>query len=173
MIGFIGGVGSNGSVNTDSLSSSNFTCKQNRVLCNGNRVVRAGSMNSERGTLHRRASALSMMAAGKAVEVSADEFATLVKENETVLVDFFAPWCGPCKLMAPLMDWAASTYSGKLTVVKIDTEKNPTFVKEHKIYGLPTLVVFKDGQSVAQVEGAMSKQAITDFLKQNAPGVVS
>mmetsp|Transcript_12682 Transcript_12682/g.27657 ORF Transcript_12682/g.27657 Transcript_12682/m.27657 type:complete len:166 (-) Transcript_12682:740-1237(-) len=116
-------------------------------------------------------SGMRMMGAGKAIEIDKDAFEKLVAESSgtPILVDFFAVWCGPCKLMAPLMDWAVSLYGDKLKVVKIDTEKNPSFVKQYKIYGLPTLVIFKDGESVAQVEGAMSKQAIQDFISENVP----
>eukprot|EP00184_Porphyridium_aerugineum_P005376 CAMPEP_0184706820 /NCGR_PEP_ID=MMETSP0313-20130426/36956_1 /TAXON_ID=2792 /ORGANISM="Porphyridium aerugineum, Strain SAG 1380-2" /LENGTH=173 /DNA_ID=CAMNT_0027168387 /DNA_START=211 /DNA_END=732 /DNA_ORIENTATION=- len=112
------------------------------------------------------------MAAFKATEIADDKFDELVLKSSTpVLVDFYAVWCGPCKLMAPLMDWAASEYGDKLKVYKIDTEKNPRFVKEYKIYGLPTMTLFENGKSVAQVEGALPKKGISEFIEKNIPSL--
>mmetsp|Transcript_7291 Transcript_7291/g.19491 ORF Transcript_7291/g.19491 Transcript_7291/m.19491 type:complete len:161 (-) Transcript_7291:943-1425(-) len=137
------------------------------------RGVACGVSAQSRVRAQRRARAMGarMMAAGKAEEVDQSGFDKIVAESNGVpiLVDFFAVWCGPCKLMAPLMDWAVSHYGDKLKIVKVDTEKNPAFVKRYKIYGLPTLAIFKDGESIAQVEGAMSKQAIQDFISENLP----
>ena len=81
-----------------------------------------------------------------------------------VLVDVWATWCGPCRLMAPMMDWAAEAYAGRLTVGKLEADPNPASRDRMQVQGLPALVLFKDGQEIARHEGAMAKPQLQAFL---------
>lgn len=90
----------------------------------------------------------------------------VIKSKIPVLVDFWAVWCGPCKLVAPIVEELATEYAGKLKVGKCDVDSNQSIAVQFGIRSIPTLLVFKDGKVVQQVIGATSKQAIKSKIEE-------
>ena len=93
-------------------------------------------------------------------------FEDLIANSELpTLVDFYAPWCGPCQLMAKILQEVNSELKSQLRIVKINTDKYPAIASRHQVYALPTLVLFKDGQPVDRIEGAMPANQLTEHLR--------
>jgi thioredoxin 1 len=88
--------------------------------------------------------------------------AEVVKASLPVLVDFWAPWCGPCKMIAPVLKELAEENDGRLKVVKVNVDENPDLASRFDVMGIPTMILFKSGQAVDSFTGAMSKQALAD-----------
>ena len=84
-----------------------------------------------------------------------------------VLVDYWAEWCGPCKMIAPVLEDMAKEYSGRLTVAKLDIDANPGITSQFGIRGIPTLILFKGGKPHAQKVGALSKSQLAAFVDSN------
>ena len=90
----------------------------------------------------------------------------VLKADKPVLVDYWAEWCGPCKMIAPILDEVSQTYKDKLQIAKMNVDENRDIPAKFGIRGIPTLMLFKDGQLAATKVGAMSKAQLTQFLDQ-------
>jgi thioredoxin 1 len=92
--------------------------------------------------------------------------ADVLQAGKPVLVDYWAEWCGPCKMIAPILDEVAGTYGDKLQIAKMNVDENRDIPAKFGIRGIPTLMLFKDGQLAATKVGAMSKAQLTAFIDQ-------
>ena len=99
------------------------------------------------------------------IVITDDTFDTeVLKSNKPVLVDFWAEWCGPCKAIEPILEEIAGEFVGKLVVARLDTEANLDQVMNHGVMGLPTLILFKQGQPVERVTGTVTKEKLLGMI---------
>jgi len=102
------------------------------------------------------------------VHVTDDNFETeVLNSSEPVLVDYWADWCGPCKMIAPVLDEIADEYKGRVKVAKLNIDENPSTPPRYGIRGIPTLMLFKSGDVEATKVGAVSKSQLTAFIDNN------
>ena len=100
------------------------------------------------------------------VTITDDNFDEEVSSSQTpVLVDYWATWCGPCKMVSPIVEEVATEFEGKLKVGKLDVDTNQAFAAKQNVMSIPTLLIFKEGQVVAQQVGALSKTQLTEFIE--------
>ena len=93
--------------------------------------------------------------------------ADVINNEKSVLVDFWAEWCGPCKAIAPILDEVAEELDGTLDVVKLNVDENPSVSQKYGIRSIPTIIIFKNGAVQAQKLGAMSKSQLIEFINTN------
>ena len=91
----------------------------------------------------------------------------VVNSSELTIVDFWAPWCGPCRKLGPVLDEVAQEYEGKVKIVKLNTDENLKTAKEYSVSGLPTLLVFKGGKAVERLVGLMPKTTIVSNIEKH------
>ncbi|VEN74666.1 Thioredoxin [Candidatus Desulfarcum epimagneticum] len=101
------------------------------------------------------------------LEINDDDFEKeILKSDKPALVDFWAPWCGPCKAIGPIVESLAADYNGKVKFAKMNVDDNPATPSQYEIRAIPTLILFKDGQAVEQATGMMAKPKLEELIKQ-------
>lgn len=93
-------------------------------------------------------------------------FNEMIQSEKPVLVDFFAEWCGPCKMMSPILKEVKDSLGDEVTIIKVDVDKNPQAAAAYQVQGVPTLIVFKKGQAVWRQSGVLPKAGLVNILQQ-------
>lgn len=101
-----------------------------------------------------------------ATELSTKDFEEKIQEGVT-LVDFHAPWCGPCQMMSPVIDELSSEYEGRANIYKVNVDNEPDLANRFQVMSIPTIIVFKDGKAVDQTLGAQGKDKLKDMIDKN------
>mmetsp|Transcript_5972 Transcript_5972/g.10243 ORF Transcript_5972/g.10243 Transcript_5972/m.10243 type:complete len:173 (+) Transcript_5972:147-665(+) len=160
------------SLNVNASSTENNSCPQtikptSRRLRSSAKQLRFSPKNNCEG--ERQACFIE----ARVKEIRDTDFeAEVLKSDTPVLVDFYRPLCGPCKLVSPLMDWADAQYSGKLKVVKINAEIDTENASAYEVRGLPSLLVFASGQLLQKHQGVLPKPALQKMVESSVPSLV-
>lgn len=113
------------------------------------------------------------MANPKIVELNANNFADFINGDTPILVDFWAPWCGPCRAVAPTLDEIATERDGDILIGKLNVDDNQPLAVEHGVRGIPTFILFQKGEAGARLTGAMPKAAFDRLLDENVQSAVA
>jgi len=97
----------------------------------------------------------------------------IINSDKPVFVDFFATWCGPCSVVAPMLEELDKEYEGKVNFVKVDVDQNKELASKYNIFSIPTLAIFRNGKIIAQASGAVSKESIRNYIDKNITPEVS
>ncbi len=112
--------------------------------------------------------------AGKTLAVTDETFEQeVLKSDKPVMVDFWAPWCGPCRAVAPILEDLANEYGDKIVIAKVNTDENPRYMMQYGIMAIPTMIFFKDGQLVDMIQGAGPKSFYKTRLDAILNGAVA
>jgi len=108
------------------------------------------------------------MASKNVLEINDDSFETeVINSDKLTLVDFWAPWCGPCKIIGPVLDELAGEYEGKVKFTKLNVDDNPSSASNYGVRGIPTMILFKDGEAKNQIVGAVPKAELEKAINES------